>query len=802
MRHSKRLPIRVFQNASLLSILFLLFSLTTPVVSAAGVDSKNTIPETAQGQEGGFWRTDHNFDSVLRLKNVLLHQALEVTPALYFADGTIYRLSPVHLEAAGIAQINIRAELQLLPPALSSHLSEFGMAAIEYKWPWPAVLATVQNIDEVASLTGVSAANADIAKVHSATEPSALQVIRGAWWFQDKTSESFLVLQNTAPFDKQVNVQIADKTGALIVEKSIQLSSHATSRLKLSTLIEKPVEAGMHGSVTIRYQGVAHSILATGILEDETTGFSATPHLIEQYMDPDQPIHSVSLHAPGLMLGDTDPAMLFPSGTVFIPYSILQNVSARSLAVSIALTTENSDGTPKSVTLDTLTLAPGEVRKGDFSRYFPKGTPASHGFGNLTFTYQGRDGELQVDAGSIDGSQSYVFEATPSLGRATASRTFCFWSIEGDTDTMISVWNYLDTPQDLVLTLFYSGGHYKIPLHLDAQKTHNLDLMALVKSRVPDPDGNLIPSNITSGSGLISSLGGEIAEISVAISAATYNVRTATCVNQCQTCNGVQSLKITPNPAGVAVGGTVQLFAQETLNTGSISTVTSGTWSVSSGASVNSNGLLTGVNPGVVTINLTESSLPSPAGNVCTGPNGGCPPAISLSTSATGGVAGACPTSIAIDTTFAGNLANDSPPFYTGVGILARMIVGPVGTNFNGANLYETVTPTGNNCPAAVKAATDFPTITLSQNSLLIVGNAAGWENIHYDPMLNVFYDSHTMKSFSSVLTGTGATTCQSTATQTYYCKGNPVSTFSLTNNLYTGFLNAQPVTLVTVSKQ
>jgi hypothetical protein len=187
------------------------------------------------------------------------------------------------------------------------------------------------------------------------------------------------------------------------------------------------------------------------------------------------------------MLGNAEPDMLFPSGTAFVPYSIVQNVSSRSLAVSISLTTEGSDGMPKTSTLDTLTLAPGEVRKADYSRYFQKETQPTGGFGNLTFAYQGRDGELQIDAGSIDASQSYVFEATPSLDRATASRNLCFWSIEGDTDTMISVWNYLDTPQDLVLTLFHSGGHYKIPLHLDARKTYNLDLMKLVKSRVPDP---------------------------------------------------------------------------------------------------------------------------------------------------------------------------------------------------------------------------------------------------------------------------------------------------------------------------
>jgi uncharacterized protein YjdB len=450
--------------------------------------------------------------------------------------------------------------------------------------------------------------------------------------------------------------------------------------------------AGLHGSVTIRYEGVPHSILATGILEDETTGYSATPHLIEQFVDSTQPIQSISLHAPGLMLGDTDPAMLFPSGTAFIPYGILQNVSARSLAVSITLTTESSDGAPKSVTVDTLTLAPGEVRKADFSRYFPKGTLPSRSFGNLTFTYQGRDGELQVDAGSIDASQGYVFEATPSLARATASRTFCFWSIEGDTDTMISVWNYLDTPQDLVLILFYSGGLYKIPFHLDARKTYNLDLMKLVRSRVPDPDGNLVPSYITSGSGLISSRNGNIAEMSVAISVATYNVRTATCGNVCQTCNGVRSLSITPNPADLNVGDTIQLYAEETLNTGDIWDVTSGSWSSSDpSASIDNNGVLTGVTAGTPTIQLNESSLPAPAGYVCTGPNGGCPPPISAYASGQAKVH-ACPSTITVnsDDSIVPLLPAYVPTYLTGMGLLADMRVQPEG---NGISCFDSYGP-------------------------------------------------------------------------------------------------------------
>ncbi len=41
---------------------------------------------------------------------------------------------------------------------------------------------------------------------------------------------------------------------------------------------------------------------------------------------------------------------------------------------------------------------------------------------------------------------------------------------------MITLWNYKLTAQDLVLTLYYSGGQYRIPFHLDARQAYNLDM--------------------------------------------------------------------------------------------------------------------------------------------------------------------------------------------------------------------------------------------------------------------------------------------------------------------------------------
>jgi hypothetical protein len=174
--------------------------------------------------------------------------------------------------------------------------------------------------------------------------------------------------------------------------------------------------------------------------------------------------------------------------------------------------------------------------------------------------------------------------------------------------------------------------------------------------------------------------------------------------------------------------------------------------------------------------------------------------AIPIANTTASGIDQQCPTSMAVNQTWTQPLQNDYPSFSTGVGILTSMKVGPVGTNFASVVLYEIVTPTGNSCPANIKTATDFPTITFS--APFVVGANAVWEGLPYASVQNAFYDQHITKSATNILGLTNVTSCQSTATQTYTCNGNTIGTFSLTNTYTSSFISAQPVTFVSVSKQ
>jgi hypothetical protein len=202
---------------------------------------------------------------------------------------------------------------------------------------------------------------------------------------------------------------------------------------------------------------------------------------------------------------------------------------------------------------------------------------------------------------------------------------------------MITVWNYKAVAQDLVLTLYYSGGHYAIPIHLAASQSYNLDMMSLVRSQVPDPSGTLIPSNITSGSAILSGPGGTLAKISVAVTASVYNVRNATCGDQCTTCNGVANVAFLPDAYAMPVQGSAQAYVQTTTNTGEVTTNPSGaTWSTNNSSVVtvgNSSGVLTGVAVGQTTATWEMGDVFVSAGSVCSPNTPICPSANITATS-------------------------------------------------------------------------------------------------------------------------------------------------------------------------
>jgi hypothetical protein len=566
--------------------------------------------------EGGFWRTDGNFDPILHLKNILLKQPLDVAPSIIFADGAEFPLPEIHLEPEGVVSINIKLALHGAPTKLQSHISEFGMAAISYHWSWSAVIASIQNTDEIASLSNVSSTLATTSVVHKNPEDTTPRTLRGTWWKPTSGSDYVLAIGNTSLTGKSIQILISDHLGNPVAQKSIQLASHRMNLLRLNDLLAASGTTDTVGDVTILFSGPKFGVLADASIEDPTVGYSVTPHIFETVAT-DDPAQPITVDAPGLMVGKPDPGMLFPVGTSFMPYAVLHNVTSHSVATTLFLTSDATGSQTATRQLDSISLSPGQSVKLDMTRYFGSSNPLPDGYAHLSLSYTGQYRDVIIDTGSADQTGSYVFQVQPSGEAPTTSKIFCYWTVEGDSSTMVSIWNYSRKPQDATLVLYFSGGQYRIPVHLEARKSYNLDLMTLVRSRAPDPDGNLIPSNIVSGSAELWAPDGELGKMNVVVSSSGYNVRNATCFPMCINCGGLTQLYLSPYTTIDGVGQSAQVYGYySTSSGGPYSLGGGGTWSSSntSIATINS-GSMYGQAPGSVSL-LVELSSP-PGETVC-----------------------------------------------------------------------------------------------------------------------------------------------------------------------------------------
>ncbi len=681
---------------------------------------------------------------------------MDVTPSLFFADGTEYRLPVVHLEAAGVAEIDVRYAIHDAPAALRSHVSAFGMAGATYSWSWPALILTIQNQDAIASLDTHSAAQADITTVHPALKSAeSQQVIRGTWWAPTARADGYIAVQNPSLTAKQVDIELSDHGGIFLTRKTVTLSTHGTAFYKLSELLEAEPNAGDTGDITIRYHGVSRAVVAAAGIEDESTGFSSTPHLIEQRQDLTLPAHPVTIQAAGLMMGKPDPAMLFPTGTVFTPFTVLHNVSTHSVVATVSLTSDGLDGKTETRTVAQLPLAAGQSQTVDYASYLnvrapspilppipigiegrpgaetPARTPApgilggepGGGFAHVSIAYQGREGVLLADVGSVDQSGNYVFEVAPVIAAPSMSKIICFWELHGNRDTMVSVWNYTTAAQDLELKLLYSGGQYRIPIHLEANKAYNLDMMTLVHSRVPDPDGVVIPDNIINGSAMLSGKGGEADKISVAATASTFSPEEGDCHLVCVNCNGNSGFIVIPDLVDLAVAASQQLTPSATLSTGTTYTP-SGTWSTAntSVATVSTAGTVTAAAIGSTTVTFSVLDVP-------------------ITTVACGGEL--CP-----DVTIQVPVPVNVPPTLTGTGHDIWYFGPGITSQSSGATQFQySVTLTAHGSGTAtwnVSSGNSEVTLTLSGSTAAVVSSGSAFSSTKLDVAITVTMDGVT----------------------------------------------------------
>jgi hypothetical protein len=208
-------------------------------------------------------------------------------------------------------------------------------------------------------------------------------------------------------------------------------------------------------------------------------------------------------------------------------------------------------------------------------------------------------------------AKNYVFGVQPSAVVESEAKTISYWSTANGDDTMITLWNPADEAQDFLLKVLFEGGHYQLPVHLDPRVTQTVNLSEIIKTQLPDSEGNLIPLSAHEGSAQISGSLGTAQRILLVMDAATYNTQKATCGHYCMNCDGYSFGLIILTTFGVASGqNTQETFLGQYHNGTQYDLTTQGKWSTTDQtiATVNT-GLVSYVNLGNFNLDSNFQSI-------------------------------------------------------------------------------------------------------------------------------------------------------------------------------------------------
>jgi hypothetical protein len=525
------------------------------------------------------------------------------------------------LEPAGIAVVNINQALA--DKGIAPYATLRGYVEIQYMWPWDALCVTIRNVDVVHSV--VFTHNLRPAKqpiVGSGIAAGQLQTYEGMWWKQDAGVTGFVSVSNPSANPISAKIQVSDNRANVLGTHAVTVSAHGT---KVVDLLELQTTSVSQGGLRVTYEGAEGELLLSGALEDPATGYSANL----QFRLPPKPTDTpavLTYAALGLMTGEADPMMRFPAGTRFTPYFLARNLTGQPYSIRPRLYWEENS-TSRTIPLPQVSIPPytavnlnlGSMISGTSLMNF-------NGSLNLTFDFQGQPGSLQVSSGSVDQKNTYVFQVSTQAVGESAGKGLSYWSTANGDDTMITLWNPADEEQDFVFTLFFSGGHYKYPMHLGPKATRSFNVSEIIQTQVPDDEGNVIPPSVHEGSAEIAGPEGETQPILVAVDAGVYNVQKATCIPICIDCSGVAYAFITANPFATKVGGTTQQSFTLQFKSGTQSNGTAAaTWGTSNTvvATVKA-GLVTGVSAGSVNLSASLYTI-TQTGEVCSPEQDGLP---------------------------------------------------------------------------------------------------------------------------------------------------------------------------------
>jgi hypothetical protein len=338
------------------------------------------------------------------------------------------------------------------------------------------------------------------------------------WWLADEDTDGTIVLCNSTSGNVVVSSSLST-AGRELPAKDVVLAPHETKQLSLRGMLAAVgLENTAQGALTVRYTGALRSLQPALLLANTKTGFSLSPEFNAKHAQPSaqQPPKTTIWRFPDVILSP-DAALGFDKNNPVTAYALLSNGTNSVLAPQLQAIVDESNGAAAAQPVEPVSLLieplqPGETRLVDLSA-LAEATHISKTVSHfaLTATHGGAPGDLGITVFSVGENQNFVFRAEGSIRRSQVVFS-SYWDVGDDLTALLAVQNASEDPVQTEATLYYQTkqgpGTYTLPpLDLAGNGVRILNLKEAILSKVPDKNGNVIPTGTTFGTLTLATVG-------------------------------------------------------------------------------------------------------------------------------------------------------------------------------------------------------------------------------------------------------------------------------------------------------
>ena len=432
-----------------------------------------------------FWSEAQGYDSTLILKNSG-KKGISAHVAVLDTTGQQIGASDIIIDGQSGARVSIAS---LLPPG------DQAQGALIIQWSGSAISSNVSG--SVFLMTpggGVSSLPLQGGLRYDSQNAMSLQ-----WWLPNDTTDAELALFNAGTETIEV-APTAAVNGEDLALPHIVLQSHSDSVASLRALLTQVQAQNIStGSLKLTYTGPVHGLLPSLVISDTDSAFALAPTANAlhnksstaqtQWLFPEVGISTVKTSADGVTLPTIRSFVLLSNSTSAVLAPQISAYSLKGSAGSVA----------NAVAMDP--LQPNETRIVDLTQTgvkFPPGTTRTA----LQVSHQGLPGDLGITVLSYDEATQIAGTSRGTLNASTSS-AISYWDLSKSSGQMLTVG--AQKGGSAKVNLYYQSASgiqsYTLPsaVSVASGAEATIDLAQTVRAHIPDQNGTLIPTGISSG---------------------------------------------------------------------------------------------------------------------------------------------------------------------------------------------------------------------------------------------------------------------------------------------------------------